>query len=229
MLPRPCEPPLADPGSLGGIGGTVLVVEVRWSFRDKDAGSASRKLRARPRTQLSGRAARARRLQVSTEALLNFVHMARRHLIGLLLATEEDWPSAFEAILDRLGPVRYGGEKHELEAARILNEPVRPPLEAALHACHRPSLLVVRPPPRVAEEDRPARRRLPPQQPVHVPGNGEARRLLRDDAPRPARARDLAAPAQAPAGQPALRADGRAVQPRVRPRADRRVGRLSAP
>jgi hypothetical protein len=49
--------------------------------------------------------------------------MAKRHLIGLLLATEEDWPSAFEAILGRLGPVRYGGETHELEPARILNQP----------------------------------------------------------------------------------------------------------
>ena len=43
--------------------------------------------------------------------------------MGLLLATEEDWPSAFEAILGRLGPIRYGGETHELNAARILNEP----------------------------------------------------------------------------------------------------------
>jgi hypothetical protein len=49
--------------------------------------------------------------------------MARRHLIGLLLATEEDWPSAFEALLGRLGPIRYGGETHELSAARITNEP----------------------------------------------------------------------------------------------------------
>jgi hypothetical protein len=49
--------------------------------------------------------------------------MATRHLIGLLLATEEDWPSAFEAILRRLGPLQYGGETHELAAARILNEP----------------------------------------------------------------------------------------------------------
>ena len=43
--------------------------------------------------------------------------------MGLLLATEEDWPSAFEALLGRLGPLRYGGETHELTAARILNEP----------------------------------------------------------------------------------------------------------
>ena len=28
--------------------------------------------------------------------------------MGLLLATEEDWPGAFEAVLGRLGPLRYG-------------------------------------------------------------------------------------------------------------------------
>ena len=43
---------------LGGTGGTSLVAGVRWSFRDKDAGSArSRRLRTRLRTPLSGRAA----------------------------------------------------------------------------------------------------------------------------------------------------------------------------
>jgi hypothetical protein len=49
--------------------------------------------------------------------------MARRHLIGLLLATEEDWPSAFEALLRRLGPVEYGGERHDFTTERITNEP----------------------------------------------------------------------------------------------------------
>src|SRR5919204_2122888 len=49
--------------------------------------------------------------------------MARRHLIGLLLATEEDWPSAFETVLRRLGPIRFGGETHEFATERILNEP----------------------------------------------------------------------------------------------------------
>ena len=49
--------------------------------------------------------------------------MAKRHLIGLLLATEEDWPTAFEAILGRLGPIGYRGETHELATARIRNEP----------------------------------------------------------------------------------------------------------
>ena len=40
--------------------------------------------------------------------------MGSQHPIGLLLATEEDWPTAFEALLERVGPVRYGGETHEL-------------------------------------------------------------------------------------------------------------------
>jgi hypothetical protein len=45
------------------------------------------------------------------------------HLIGLLLGTEEDWPSAFEALLRRLGPISYRGETHEFTAERITNEP----------------------------------------------------------------------------------------------------------
>ena len=49
--------------------------------------------------------------------------MAKRHLIGLLLATEEDWPTAFEAVLGRLGSVPYDGEMHELVTERIRNEP----------------------------------------------------------------------------------------------------------
>jgi hypothetical protein len=47
----------------------------------------------------------------------------RRHLIGLLLATEEDWPTAFENLLRRLGPVRWGGETHEVVTERIVHEP----------------------------------------------------------------------------------------------------------
>jgi glutathione synthase/RimK-type ligase-like ATP-grasp enzyme len=49
--------------------------------------------------------------------------MARRHLIGLLLATEEDWPSAFEDVLGRLGALSYRGETHELATERLENEP----------------------------------------------------------------------------------------------------------
>jgi hypothetical protein len=47
-----------------------------------------------------------------------------RHLIGLLLGTEEDWPRAFDEILARLGPVDGpGGTKHEFECERITIEP----------------------------------------------------------------------------------------------------------
>jgi len=49
--------------------------------------------------------------------------MARKHLIGLLLATEEDWPTAFESLLRRLGPIEWRGETHELETERIVHEP----------------------------------------------------------------------------------------------------------
>ena len=45
------------------------------------------------------------------------------HLIGLLLGTEEDWPSAFEAIIARLGPIEYRGERHEFPLERIVIEP----------------------------------------------------------------------------------------------------------
>jgi len=45
------------------------------------------------------------------------------HLIGLLLGTEEDWPTAFEHLLGTLGPISYRGETHELRSERITNEP----------------------------------------------------------------------------------------------------------
>lgn len=46
-----------------------------------------------------------------------------QHPIGLLLGTEEDWPTAYESVVDRLGPVRYRGEQHAFPVERILNEP----------------------------------------------------------------------------------------------------------
>jgi hypothetical protein len=49
---------------------------------------------------------------------------ATRHLIGLLLGTEEDWPRAFEEVLRRLGPVQgAGGTRHEFDVERITIEP----------------------------------------------------------------------------------------------------------
>jgi hypothetical protein len=47
-----------------------------------------------------------------------------RHLIGLLLGTEEDWPTAFEEILRRLGPVSGpDGTKHTFATERLTIEP----------------------------------------------------------------------------------------------------------
>jgi hypothetical protein len=45
------------------------------------------------------------------------------HLIGLLLGTEDDWPRAFEALVERLPPVEHGGERHTFRTERIVNEP----------------------------------------------------------------------------------------------------------
>jgi hypothetical protein len=47
-----------------------------------------------------------------------------KHLIGLLLGTEEDWPSAFEAIVRLLGPVTdAAGTRHSYDVERITIEP----------------------------------------------------------------------------------------------------------
>jgi hypothetical protein len=47
-----------------------------------------------------------------------------RHLIGLLLGTEEDWPAAFEEILRRLGPVDGpDGRTNAFDVERITIEP----------------------------------------------------------------------------------------------------------
>ena len=45
------------------------------------------------------------------------------HLIGLLLGTEDDWPTAFERLFGRVGSIEYGGETHELTTERVMNEP----------------------------------------------------------------------------------------------------------
>lgn len=46
------------------------------------------------------------------------------HLIGLLLGTEEDWPSAFEALVRRLGPVRgSNAAEHNYRTERVTIEP----------------------------------------------------------------------------------------------------------
>ena len=105
---------------------------------------------------------------------------------------------------------------------------VRPARHGALRPRRRPARVLVLPPARVAQEGRADGRRLPAQQPVHVPVDGEARGLLRDAAARAEGAADRAGAAQEPARQRALRLHRRQVQPAVRPRRDRRDGRLPA-
>jgi hypothetical protein len=46
------------------------------------------------------------------------------HLIGLLLGTEEDWPTAFETLVSRLGPIAdASGGSHRVTTERITMEP----------------------------------------------------------------------------------------------------------
>ena len=49
---------------------------------------------------------------------------ATRHMIGLLLGTEDDWPRAFEEILGRLGRITGpDGSRHTFDVERITIEP----------------------------------------------------------------------------------------------------------
>jgi hypothetical protein len=50
--------------------------------------------------------------------------MAKNHLIGLLLGTEEDWPTAFEAVVRRYDAhIHHEGETHTFSTERVTNEP----------------------------------------------------------------------------------------------------------
>ncbi|MGZ4625864.1 MAG: hypothetical protein ACXV3S_06165 [Kineosporiaceae bacterium] len=46
-----------------------------------------------------------------------------RHLIGLLLGTENDWPTAFEALVRRLGSVHGESGSHGFDVERVTIEP----------------------------------------------------------------------------------------------------------
>ena len=62
-----------------------------------------------------------------------------RHLIGMLLGAEEDWPQAFEAILRRVGPVTdASGIVHDVESERLTIEPfeLTDPANTALTKLH---------------------------------------------------------------------------------------------
>jgi hypothetical protein len=61
------------------------------------------------------------------------------HLIGLLLGTEEDWPSAFEAMVRRTGGgISFEGDTHTFTTERITHEPFN------LRAVPRHSLVIDR-------------------------------------------------------------------------------------
>jgi hypothetical protein len=48
----------------------------------------------------------------------------QKHLIGLLLGAEEDWPTALEALIAGLGPITGpGGTRHEITTERLTIEP----------------------------------------------------------------------------------------------------------
>jgi len=46
-----------------------------------------------------------------------------RHLLGLVLGTEEDWPPAFEQLAAAVGTFEWRGASHELATERVFNEP----------------------------------------------------------------------------------------------------------
>jgi hypothetical protein len=65
--------------------------------------------------------------------------MNKRHLIGMLIGTEEDWPGAFEAVMRRLDPaINVGGDTHTFATDRITIEPFN------LRAVPRYSLVIDR-------------------------------------------------------------------------------------
>jgi hypothetical protein len=50
--------------------------------------------------------------------------MSATHLIGMLLGTEEDWPSAFEQLMGRLDlRIAHGGREHTFETERVTIHP----------------------------------------------------------------------------------------------------------
>ena len=152
-----------------------------------------------------------------------------RHLIGLAARHRGGLVDVVRAPRGARGLVRRGAARRtRLDVERVTNEPFdlryRPRYALVIDRLGWWYALAAR----VAEEGRADGRRLRAEQPVHVPGDGEAFGVLRDDATRAEGARHVVDPAQAAAGERALPDDGRALQPAVRPDDDRRAGRLSA-
>ena len=112
--------------------------------------------------------------------------MRRRHAPDRAAARHRGGLAARVRDAARAARPDQGRERHDAPRHHRADHDraVRPARQAALRPRHRPARLLVLPPARVAEEGRADGRRVPAQQPVHVPVDGEARGLLRDDAAR---------------------------------------------
>ena len=152
---------------------------------------------------------------------------SQEHLIGLLLGAEGDWPRAFETLARRLGVLTGpDGTSTTGLTERVTIEPFnlrdKPRHDLVID---RLALLVL-PPARVAQEGRADGRRLPAQQPVHVPVDGEALGLLRVAAPRMHVPETVLVPYKNPVDNVRWAYTSEQVQQVLRPRRDRRRARL---
>ena len=102
LAPRPHQPPARVwPGSVGGhdrrAGEHQAIRRVAWARRGSDTRSISGDTTSRT-TGLRG----------GVSSPITFPGSVRKaemeHVIGMLLGTEEDWPSAFEGLMRRLDP-----------------------------------------------------------------------------------------------------------------------------
>ena len=147
-----------------------------------------------------------------------------RRLIGLLLGTEEDWPAAFEALVGRLGPV----DGTTLRTERIFNEP--------FDLRYRPRYALVID--RLAwwyDLPRAWLKKIALMDDVYLLNNPFTFQAMEKHSAYCALMRlgirvpeTWLIPHKVPPVEPALPADGRAVQRAVRPRGDRRADRLPA-
>ena len=202
LAPRPGQPPARlRAGPVGGHDGRAREHEaLRRPARREGHPPRARPLGPRRGARLArvARADRSSSAPVRSDGAHTPDRSAARHRGGLAGRVRAP---ARQGRPDRV-PRRDARARLRADLERAL----RPALPAALPARDRPARLVVHGAARVAEEGLADGRRLPDEQPVHVPGDGEALRVLRDDAARAAGARDLADPAQEPAGERALRA-----------------------
>ena len=109
---------------------------------------------------------------------------------------------------------RRPGREHTAAHRAGDHRAVQPARHGPARAGHRPAGVLVLPPARVAEEGRADGRRLPAQLAVHVPVDGEALGVLRDDPARDEGPRDGAGALQEPGRQRPLGLHVGEVQPR---------------